>query len=61
MASNNSAEYYVQRAEQALGLAARAHSDDIRNIHLDMAARYAEMSGHSQVERPTLSIVAGQR
>ncbi|WP_374942338.1 hypothetical protein [Sphingomonas sp.] len=47
MNNDNEASYYERRAEQALALAARATSKAIRDIHLNMASRYATMNEES--------------
>ena len=39
--SDNTAEYYQMRQAQQLELAANAQSDRVRNIHLELAKRYA--------------------
>jgi hypothetical protein len=57
MNGDNSTSYYVRRAEQAMDLATRANSQEIRAIHLDMAARYAELSDGVAAARQNLSNV----
>ena len=50
-------EYYARRERQERALAERARHSEGRNVHLQMANRYARMIEEAQrVQRPTLRI-----
>lgn len=61
MNNDNNAGYYERRAEQALELAGRATSAAIRDIHLNMASRYAAMNKEQAAGRPILSMAIPRR
>lgn len=61
MTLDDSRDYYAERADQARNLADHAALPQVRRIHLDMANRYALLSGGEIAGRPVLSIVAGER
>lgn len=56
MPSETDKEYYVTGARQARELTDAATDTHIKNIHLDMAERYAKMQAESESSRPRLSM-----
>ena len=56
--NENAMNYYRQREEQERDLADRTSQPQVRKIHLDLADRYAEMTGSAVKSRPTLGIIA---
>jgi hypothetical protein len=57
----NDSAYYLRREEQSRDLAASARDAGIREIHLDMARRYAELAAETRAKpRPVLFIAISQ-
>jgi hypothetical protein len=46
----SNAAYYRSRAEAEQNLAQQAPAEDIRNIHLQLAERYAELAGEFETK-----------
>ena len=59
MCELNNAEFYAQRERQERALAARAENPAIRNIHLELADSYVELTARARnvPERVRLRLV----
>jgi hypothetical protein len=56
MAAENTTEYYLKREQQERELAAAANDSNIKNIHLEMAEKYAALAAPDTPTRSKLSI-----
>lgn len=56
MAAENTIDYYLKREQQERELAAAANDSNIKNIHLEMADKYATLAATDVPTRSKLSI-----